>query len=78
MARLNNKRIIITGAGSGIGRATAELAAAEGACVVAVDLADSVQDTAATITNSGGKAVAVVADAGSEADVQGYVQTCVD
>ncbi|MFM8353491.1 MAG: SDR family NAD(P)-dependent oxidoreductase, partial [Gammaproteobacteria bacterium] len=38
MKPLANKRIVITGAASGIGRATSLLAAADGARVVAVDL----------------------------------------
>ena len=41
MARLENKIAIVTGAGSGIGRASAELFAAEGAKVLAVDLPSS-------------------------------------
>ncbi len=78
MSLLNNKRIIITGAGSGIGRASCELAAAEGACVVAVDLAESVHDTVAGIEQAGGQALAVQADVSDEAAVAGFVEQCVN
>lgn len=74
---LKGKRLVITGAASGIGKATAILAAAEGARVVAVDLAATVNDTAAEIRRAGGDAIAVVADASDEAAVAGYVERCV-
>ena len=74
MGRLNGKRAIVTGAGSGIGRASAELFAAEGAAVLAVDRAEAaVQETVATITAAGGRAMALAADVGHEAEVQAYV-----
>jgi NAD(P)-dependent dehydrogenase (short-subunit alcohol dehydrogenase family) len=76
MARLQGKRAIVTGAGSGIGRASAKLFAAEGAAVLAVDkTAGAVEETVSQIKRAGGKAIAVTADAGSEADVQGFVAT---
>jgi NAD(P)-dependent dehydrogenase (short-subunit alcohol dehydrogenase family) len=75
MERLHGKRAIVTGAGSGIGRASAKLFAAEGAAVMLVDKTPpAVEETAAEIKAAGGKAVAVAADAGAEADVQGFVQ----
>jgi NAD(P)-dependent dehydrogenase (short-subunit alcohol dehydrogenase family) len=74
MGRLSGKRSIVTGAGSGIGRASAELFAAEGAAVLAVDRSEAgVAETVAAITKAGGTAVALAADAGSEADVTNYV-----
>ena len=77
MARLAGKRTIVTGAGSGIGRASALLFAAEGAAVLAVDkTADAVAETAAMIKSAGGKAVAMAADAGSEPEVKAYVARC--
>ena len=41
MTRLTGKRVLITAAGQGIGRATAEMFAAEGAEVVATDINDN-------------------------------------
>ncbi|HVZ92762.1 MAG TPA: SDR family NAD(P)-dependent oxidoreductase [Rhizomicrobium sp.] len=69
MNRLSGRVALVTGAGSGIGRASALLFAEEGARVVAVDRADSVKDTAAEIAKKGGKAIGLVADAASESDV---------
>ena len=66
---LNEKRIVITGAGSGIGRATSILAAGYGAKIVCVDLNDSVNSTAEEIMHNGGTAIAVRADASDETAV---------
>jgi NAD(P)-dependent dehydrogenase (short-subunit alcohol dehydrogenase family) len=78
MGRLSGKRTIVTGAGSGIGRASAQLFAAEGAAVLAVDRSEAaVAETVAAITAAGGRAVALAADAGNEADVQAYVARAV-
>jgi NAD(P)-dependent dehydrogenase (short-subunit alcohol dehydrogenase family) len=74
MGRLTGKRAIVTGAGSGIGRASALLFASEGAAVLAVDKVQAtVDETAAQIKAAGGKAIAMAADAGSESDVKAYV-----
>lgn len=77
MNLLQNKRIIITGAGSGIGRASALLAAEEGAAIVAVDQSDSVLETVQTIEQSGGRAIAVQADVSDEESVAAFVGRCV-
>jgi len=78
MPRLTGKRAIVTGAGSGIGRASATLFAAEGAAVLCVDkVPAAVEETARAIAATGGKAIAVAADAGGEADVQGFIQKAV-
>ncbi|KWX01049.1 3-oxoacyl-ACP reductase [Carbonactinospora thermoautotrophica] len=61
--RLDGKVALITGAGSGIGQAAAELFAAEGAAVVVADLrAEAAEETALKITKGGGKAIAVPVD----------------
>jgi NAD(P)-dependent dehydrogenase (short-subunit alcohol dehydrogenase family) len=70
MARLDGKRIVVTGAGSGIGRASAELFEAEGARVLAVDQSESVVGTRATIC--------VAADAADEQSVATFVRQCVE
>jgi len=77
--RLAGKRTIVTGAGSGIGRASAKKFAAEGAMVLAVDRAEAaVEDTAREIARAGYRAIAVTADAGSEADVASFIARALD
>jgi NAD(P)-dependent dehydrogenase (short-subunit alcohol dehydrogenase family) len=74
MGRLQGKRAIVTGAGSGIGRASALLFASEGAAVLAVDKVQAgVDETVAQIKSAGGKAIGMAADAGSEPEVKAYV-----
>jgi NAD(P)-dependent dehydrogenase (short-subunit alcohol dehydrogenase family) len=73
---LHNKRVIITGAASGIGRATCLLAAQEGAAVVAVDQSPAVQETAAAIEETGGRVIAVQADVSDETAVSAFIEKC--
>lgn len=69
MARFTDKSVIVTGAGSGIGRAAAMAFAAEGGRVLVADLTDGADATADAIRQAGGTAEALRIDAGSEADV---------
>ena len=73
--RLEGKIAIITGAGSGIGRATAQRFAMEGARLVIGDMSEGVFETATSI---GDAAIAMQMDAGNEADVEKLVATAVD
>ncbi|MEV0670738.1 SDR family NAD(P)-dependent oxidoreductase [Mycobacterium sp. NPDC050441] len=67
---------VITGAGSGIGRALAESFAAAGARVVAADLdPESAEQTAAQIRSGGGQALGIRADAGVAADIEALTAT---
>jgi 3-oxoacyl-[acyl-carrier protein] reductase len=77
--RLAEKVAIITGAGSGMGRASALLFAREGAKVVAADLNEETgQETVDSIKNEGGEAVFVKVDVSNEEDVKRMVHTAVD
>ena len=65
---------LVTGAASGIGRAAAELFAAQGAAVVAADVSDAGEETVAAITEAGGRATFVRGDVSVEAEVEAMVQ----
>ncbi len=68
--RLVGKSALITGAGSGIGRATAELFASEGAAVAVVDLDPrAAASTEASLRERGAAAIALVADVSSAEQV---------
>jgi NAD(P)-dependent dehydrogenase (short-subunit alcohol dehydrogenase family) len=72
--RLQDKVALITGAGSGIGRETALLFAAEGAKVVAVDLnLDAAEAAVSAIRHAGGEGIAVRADVSKAADCEAMV-----
>jgi NAD(P)-dependent dehydrogenase (short-subunit alcohol dehydrogenase family) len=77
MGRLEGKSVIITGAGSGIGRAASLLFTKEGAKLIAVDRSESVKETAKLVSDAGGTVEAVMADAGSESDVKAFIDKAV-
>lgn len=65
--RMNDKVVLVTGAGSGIGRATALRLAAEGAKLACADvIGDTAAKTAEMITAAGGEAIALTADVTEE------------
>ncbi|TDG15017.1 SDR family oxidoreductase [Seongchinamella unica] len=77
MQRLAGKVVLVTGAGSGIGRASAIRAAAEGASVYCVDIDDArTRATADEIRAAGGRAVARRCDISNAAGVQAAVDDC--
>lgn len=76
--RLQDRVAIITGAGSGIGRASALLFAGEGAKVLLFDKTDAVHDAAKEVSEAGHSAVVMVGDAGEENDVAAAVAKAVD
>ena len=78
MNRLAGKRCVITGAGSGIGRASALRFAQEGASVLVVGRrAENTDATVQLIRDAGGQAAALVTDATVEANVEAIVARCV-
>lgn len=77
--RVRGKVAVITGAGSGIGKATAQLLASEGAAVVVADIdGDSGEEVAASIRAAGGDALAVVTDVGIAEQVKALIDAAVD
>lgn len=76
---LADRSVIVTGAGSGIGRATALAFAQVGARVLVADLnAASAEETVAAVRAEGGEAVAVVGDLSDPAVVEQVVATALD
>jgi NAD(P)-dependent dehydrogenase (short-subunit alcohol dehydrogenase family) len=77
--RMRDKVVVITGAGSGLGRESALLFAAEGAKVVVTDLsAERSEKVAGEVVAAGGQAVWRAADVRVEGDMQAAVKLAVD
>ncbi|MGQ9572625.1 MAG: SDR family oxidoreductase, partial [Dehalococcoidia bacterium] len=77
--RLRDKVALVTGSGSGIGKATALLFGREGAKVMSVDLnGDTARATASEITAAGGQADSLQADVSVAADVERMIGTTVE
>jgi len=77
MKRLEGKCALVTGAASGIGRATSLLFAQHGAHVLCVDRAPEVEAVAEQIRQSGGRAIALNRDVSKESDVEDFIQAAV-
>lgn len=77
--RLQDKVAVVTGAGSGMGKAIATLYAQEGAKVVVSDINEaSAKAVAEDIKANGGEATFVVANVGKEEDIQNLIDTTVN
>ena len=79
MARFGNKSIIVTGAASGIGRATAQAFAAEGGHVLLADRnGPGAEDAAEAIRGNGGTAIAMAVDVSDFAQCEAMVARAVE
>ncbi len=77
--RLAGKIALVTGAGSGIGRASAELFAREGARVLAADkVREGIEETVRSVTSMGGQATAAAGDAGDDSAVRAWIEQCLE
>jgi NAD(P)-dependent dehydrogenase (short-subunit alcohol dehydrogenase family) len=73
--RLAGRRALVSGAGSGIGRATANRLAVDGAAVLVLDVRrEAAEEVASEIEGHGGRAVALAADVGDEQAVAAAIE----
>ena len=78
MQRFDNRVVMVTGAGSGIGKASALRIAEEGGSVFCVDLnQEALEATVAEIASNEGEATAHACDVADEDSVQACVNACV-
>lgn len=79
MGLLDGKVAVITGAGSGMGRAMSLRFAKEGAKVVALDYAgDTAEETAKMVADEGGTAIGLKGDISKSDDIDAAIKTAVD
>lgn len=76
--RFDGRIAVVTGAASGIGRATATRLGAEGAGVVAADISEGVHDVVDEIRAAGGQAVAVESDVSERAGAEAPIDAAMD
>src|SRR5215217_1937450 len=77
--RFKDKVCVVSGGGSGIGRAACERFAREGAKVVVVDLKEEHgNETVKAITDAGGESIFAKADVSNSAEVQAAIKAAVD
>ncbi|MCH2399500.1 MAG: SDR family NAD(P)-dependent oxidoreductase, partial [Pirellulales bacterium] len=78
MSSLADKVALVTGGGSGIGRAAAQLFAREGAKVVVADVsAEGGQETVELVQQAGGEAIFVPCDVSKSTEVEALINNCV-
>lgn len=76
---LDGAAAVLTGAGSGIGRATAIALAARGCRIAASDVdADRAEETAALVREAGGEAIGVGVDVAQQADLEALRERCLE